>query len=177
MTGPVAKRYARALFALASEDGKIEAYGAELARVVETFRDKRLAALARSAAIDSKRKREMTGQVVGALGVSPRVASFVGLLAEKGRLPFLEAIGEQYERFVDRALGRVRARVRSARPLPEEDRARISELFERETGKRVLAEVSVDPDLLGGVVVEIAGRVYDGSIRTRLEAIRRALAG
>jgi F-type H+-transporting ATPase subunit delta len=67
--------------------------------------------------------------------------------------------------------------VRSARPLTEESRRRINEVFEHQTGKRVIADSSVDPDLLGGVVVEIAGRVFDGSLRTRLERLERSLAG
>ena len=64
-----------------------------------------------------------------------------------------------------------------ARPLSDESRRRINDVFERQTGKRVVADASVNPGLLGGVVVEIAGRVYDGSLRTRLERLERSLAG
>ncbi len=71
----------------------------------------------------------------------------------------------------------MRARVLSAQPLSEENRARIDEIFERQTGKRVIAETAVVPDLLGGAVVELQGRVFDGSLRTRLERLRQALSG
>jgi F-type H+-transporting ATPase subunit delta len=177
MTGPVAKRYARALFALASEKGKVEAIGEELGRAVGAFGDEKLAAVARSAAVDMSAKREIARQVAARLGVSHLVASFLGLLAERNRLGFLEAIGERYGRLVDESLGRVRARIVSARPLSDADRQRITKLFEEKTGKKVLAELEVDPDLLGGVLVEVGGRVYDGSVRTQLETIKSALAG
>ena len=77
----------------------------------------------------------------------------------------------------DHTLGRVRARVLSAQPLSEESRARIREIFERQTGKRVIAEAGVAPELLGGAVVGLEGRVFDGSVRTRLERLRRVLSG
>jgi F-type H+-transporting ATPase subunit delta len=70
----------------------------------------------------------------------------------------------------------VRARVRSARPLPEESRRRILEVFERQTGKQVIAETAVDAGLLGGVVVEVGGRVFDGSLRVQLERLQQSLS-
>ena len=177
MSGPVAKRYARALFSLASEEGNVEAVGEELARAVSACADERLASAARSAAVDVTAKREIAREVATRLGVSRAVASFLGLLAERNRLAFLADIGERYGRLVDDRLGRVRARIVAARPLSDDDRQRITALFEKTTGKTVLAETEVDPDLLGGILVEIGGRVYDGSVRTQLETIKSALAG
>lgn len=177
MTGAVAKRYARALFSLAVEEGRFEAAGEDLARAVEAFRDDKLAALARSAAVDPRTKREVVGRVVELLRVPPLVGRFLRLLAEKNRLGELAAIEEQYRRLVDRRLGRVRARIRSARALPADGETQLREVFEKKTGKKVLAEVSVEPELIGGVVVEIEGKVYDGTLRTQLEAMKAALAG
>ncbi|MGH7821462.1 MAG: ATP synthase F1 subunit delta, partial [Candidatus Binatia bacterium] len=154
MTGAVAKRYARALFALAVEEGRFEACGDDLARAVDAFSDDKLHALAWSPAVDPRAKRDVVARVSEKLALSPLVARFLRLLAEKNRLPEIAAIGEQYRRLVDRRLGRVRARVRSARPLDAEGERKIREVFERKTGKKVLAEVAVEPELIGGVAVE-----------------------
>ncbi|MGH7859749.1 MAG: ATP synthase F1 subunit delta [Candidatus Binatia bacterium] len=177
MTGAVAKRYARALFSLAVEEGRFDAAGEELARAAEAFRNDELAALARSAAVDPRTKREVVAQLAARLGIAPLVGRFLGLIAEKNRLAELAAIEEQYRRLVDRRLGRVRARIRSATALPAEGEREIREVFEKKTGKKVLAEVSVAPELIGGVAVEIEGRVYDGTLRTQLEAMKAALSG
>jgi F-type H+-transporting ATPase subunit delta len=177
MNGPAAKRYARALFALANEGGRIEEEGAELAKIVEAFQDPQLAAFARSAAVDPAAKRDVVREVVERLGASDLVARFLGLLAEKNRLSILARIERQYRRLVDRKLGRVRARFVSAQPLSNEDERRIRELFERATGKKVLAEIVIDPALIGGVIVEIEGRIYDGSVRAQLDELKTALSG
>lgn len=176
MTGAVAKRYARALFSLAVEEGRFEAAGDELARAAEAFRDDKLEALARSAAVDPRTKREVVERLVARLRIAPLVGRFLGLVADKNRLAELAGIEEQYRRLVDRRLGRVRARIRSAAALPAEGEREVREVFEKKTGKKVLAEVSVEPGLIGGVAVEIEGRVYDGTLRTQLEAMKAALS-
>jgi F-type H+-transporting ATPase subunit delta len=128
-------------------------------------------------ALAGRARRTMVSQLSARLGLSKLLANFLAVLAVNNRWRELGAIERAYQRIEDQALGRVRARVRSARPLTEESRQRINEVFEHQTGKRVIADSSVDPDLLGGVVVEIAGRVFDGSLRTRLERLERSLAG
>ncbi len=71
---------------------------------------------------------------------------------------------------------RIRAGVRSATPLSEEMLAEVTRVFDRVTGKRVVATVAVEPELIAGVVVEVGGRVYDGSVRTQLEKLHRQMA-
>lgn len=172
----VARRYARALFSLAADEGVVEAIGDELRELVDAFSEEPLATFA-GATIDSESRRSAAVKVAVHLRLSPLLSRFLGVVAEKNRLGVLGEIGEQYRRFLDESLGRVRARITSAHPLGEEDRRRVLEAFERSTGKKVLAEAATDPDLLGGIVVEIGGRVYDGSVRTQLEAMQKALAG
>ena len=173
----VAKRYAKALLALAAESGEGEAVGREVERVAQAFAAGALQAFASDTTLDRKTRRAVAARVAETLGVSRLLRNFLGLLAENNRLRDLPAIRSQYERLEDHALGRVRARVLSAQPLSEESRARIREIFERQTGKRVIAEAGVAPELLGGAVVGLEGRVFDGSVRTRLERLRRALSG
>ena len=173
----VARRYAKALFELARETSDVEVPGQELAAVAGALEDPGVAALLERVTLDERARRTMVSRVAARLGLSRLLTNFLAVLAANNRLRELGAIERAYQRLEDQALGRVRAHVRSARPLTEESRRRINEVFEHQTGKRVIAEASVDPELLGGVVVEIAGRVFDGSLRTRLERLERSLAG
>ena len=178
MTGAVAKRYARALFSLGVEDGGgFEALGEELADLAEVFREGRLAQILGGGAIDAKTRGELAESLVKAAKLSPLVGNFVRVLAANGRLGALEAIEAEYRRLSDRQLGQVRAKVRSARPLGDDEVKAIADSFAKRTGKKVLPEVEIDADLLGGVIVEIQGRAYDGSTRRELERLRTSLAG
>jgi F-type H+-transporting ATPase subunit delta len=179
VTGAVAKRYARALFSLGAEDGAggFEAIGRELSGLSEVFRDGRLAPVLGGAALDGRTRLELANRLAQAAGLSPLLANFVRLLAANGRLGALEAIEREYRRLSDRRLGQVRAKVRSAKPLADPDVQAIASAFAKRTGQTVLPEIEVDADLLGGIVVEIHGRVYDGSARRELERLQSALAG
>jgi F-type H+-transporting ATPase subunit delta len=173
----VAKRYAKALLALGTESGESESIGRDLDGLAQAFATGALQTFADDTTLDRNARKAVAARVGEVLGVSRLLRNFLGVLAENNRLRDLPAIRSQYERLEDEALGRVRARVLSAQPLSEENRARIDEIFERQTGKRVIAETAVVPDLLGGAVVELQGRVFDGSLRTRLERLRQALSG
>ncbi len=176
MTSAVAKRYARALFAVGTEQGTIAETGDELRAVAEAFGKPPLRGFADDITLDRKTRRQVIAKIAEALSVSQLFANFLGVLSEHGRLRALTAIAAEYERLEDRQLGRVRARIKSARPLSEESRKRILAIFAERTGKQVLAETEVDPSLLGGVVVEIGGRVFDGSLRVRLERLQQLLS-
>jgi F-type H+-transporting ATPase subunit delta len=176
VTGAVARRYAKALFALGTEAGDAQATGRELVRVVQAFAEEPLAAFAQDTALDRKTRRTVAASVSEQLRVSRLLANFLGILAENNRLRALAGIVGEYQRLEDRSLGRVRARLRSAQPLSEDARDSILGALERRIGKEILADYEVDASLLGGVVVEVQGRVFDGSLRARLERLQRSLS-
>jgi F-type H+-transporting ATPase subunit delta len=177
VTGAVGRRYAKALFALAAESGDFEAVGRELAQVSGAFGEAPLNAFAEDTTLDRKSRRTVAASVSEQLGVSRLMANFLGVLAENNRLRLLPAIASEYERLEDRSLGRVRALLRSARPLSVDRERGIRQALERRTGKQILAEARVDAALLGGVVVEVQGRVFDGSLRAGIERLKRSLSG
>ncbi len=177
MTGAVAKRYARALFSLGEEAGGFEAVGRGLTELAAAFRNPELRSVAGDPTLDRKKRRQVALAIAERLGLAKTVASFAGLLGANNRLRSLDAIEREYQRLADRALGQVRANVASAKPLSAESARQIDGLFARRTGKRIVSEVEVDPALLGGVRVEVQGQVFDGSLRTRLDRLRRALSG
>jgi len=169
VTGNLARRYARALLELARQAGTLDPSGRELADTAAAFDEPRLRAVVLSPAIERSARRKIVGEVVAALGVSSDVGNLVKLLADRGRLRLLAEVAQAYEALVDRELGRSRARIRSAAPLGAAERAELTELAKRLVDSHdVIVATQVDPELLGGVVLDIGGTVWDGSLRTQM---------
>jgi F-type H+-transporting ATPase subunit delta len=177
VTGRLAKRYARALFDLAREDNTLEATGEELGRAVAAFEEPRLRPLCLSPILDRATRVRNTKEILGALHVSAWVRNLISLLAERDRLVILPEVARWYDGMLDGVLGRVRVAIRSAAPLAPAQKQELIELARRITGaKDVLAATDVDPDLLGGVVLDAEGTVYDGSLRSQLNLLSKEMA-
>jgi F-type H+-transporting ATPase subunit delta len=171
------KRYARALLALAADAGTLEATGDELGRVASVFEEPRLRPFVLSPAIDAGARLRTVKAVVAALGVSPHVRNLVALLAERDRLVILPEVARWYETLVDARLGRARVAIRSAAPLSAGEKVELVDLARRLTGcQDVVATTDVEADLLGGVVLDVGGTVYDGSVRTQLVRLSKEMA-
>lgn len=176
MTGAIAKRYARALASVAGESGRLEETGAELDQIAAWLDDPELAAALAAPTIAAPARKALLGQMTQALGVSELAKSFVGLLAEKGRLGEFRAIARAYEAMVDQACGRVRATIRTPKPIPDASLAAVVAALEKIAGRKVVPRIEIDPSLLGGLTVEMEGRVYDGSVRTQLSHLAHTMA-
>lgn len=175
MPGAISKRYAKALLALGRERGIEEALGEELRQVAASLADPTLTGLLTLATLGAKVRQEIIDRVVNILSLSPLMADFLRLLAQKDRLRFLADIQDHYQRLLDQVLGRSRAWVRSAAPLSRAELADLVSVFSRLTGTTVIPSVEVDPELLAGVVVEIEGQVYDGSLKTQIARMGETL--
>ena len=166
----LANEYAEALFLLAAETGRETAFRAELSRIAPYFTEEYLAYLS-SPAVPLTERTEAIRRAFGG-AVSGEVLSFLCLLCEKGRMGiFHEALAE-YEKLEDKSRRVTAARVTSALPLSEGEKARLVAKLEGISGKRVTASYETDPALLGGVVVEMDGTTYDGSLRFRLQDVK-----
>jgi F-type H+-transporting ATPase subunit delta len=104
------------------------------------------------------------------------VQSLALLLLERGRIAILPSVARAYEEMCDEKLGRVRALVKSAKPLDIASETEVRKAIERRTGKKVLLTTEVDPSLIGGVVAHVAGLELDGSVASRLRAIKQRLS-
>ena len=172
----VARRYARALHALASEARRAEPVADELAtfdQLLSTEPELREALL--RPWVKAATKRAIVLEVAGQLGLSPLTRNFLALVAQRRRLDILGAILAAYRTSVDEAAGRLRARVRSAAALSDAERAALRERLGRRLGKTVLLDTEVDPGLLGGFVAEVGSRVLDMSIAGQLAALRERI--
>ncbi len=171
----VARRYARAIFQLADEQGNVEAVAGALASTAALLEDTSVARVL-TGPLAREQKQQLLRTISDNVGAPPAFRDLLLLLAERDRLRQLGAIREVFDALVDRRLGRTRAIVRSAAPLAPDMLAELTRVFGQLTGKQVLAEVTVDPELLAGTIVEIDGRVYDGSLRTQLGKLRQHMA-
>jgi F-type H+-transporting ATPase subunit delta len=173
----VSRRYAKALFTLAREDRALEETAGQLDRLAALVRDPTVGPVLRSPLLAPSRRRALTQTLAHELALTDLVKRFLGVLSEQQRLAELPAIADHFQHFYDQTLGRVRIAIRTARPLDTSQQEQIVGAFARLTGKQVLPTVTADPELLGGVLVEIDGKIYDGSVRTQLQRLAKALAG
>ncbi len=173
----VARRYAKAILEVAEDEGSLDKTGEELLALAAVSKAPQVAAAVANPLVAESKRRALAQAIAKDLGVHKSVANFVSLLADHQRLDQIPAIAEQYNKLLDEKLNRVRAVVRTAVDLAPGDLARIVKTFEAKTGKTVLAETVVDADLLGGVTVDIEGKVYDGSLKTQLENLAAKIAG
>jgi F-type H+-transporting ATPase subunit delta len=169
-------RYAKALLGLAREQHAEESIGSELATVAEILSEAHLAKLLSLPNLSLKTRKDVVDQLVRALSPHPLLGNFLRVLAENDRLKDFPAIARSYQQLLERLLGRVRAKIRTAAPLSDEELKTVVDAFGRLTQKTVVPLVEVDPELLGGAIVEIEGRVYDASLKTQLQRLGNALA-
>jgi F-type H+-transporting ATPase subunit delta len=171
----VARRYARALFELSEEQGTVDAAGTALAAIASFLDDERVVRVL-TGPVPRDQKDHLLRELAANVDAPPALRDLLLLLSERHRLGHLPMIRGVFDHLVDVRHGRTRATVRSATPLPPEMLQEVTRVFGSVTGKQVLAEVTVDPDLLAGLIVEVDGRVYDGSLRTQLAKLRQQMA-
>jgi F-type H+-transporting ATPase subunit delta len=174
--GSIARRYAKALFSLAVEKGRIEAWGDSLlalGRAVDGSSE--LRDVLQNPAYTRETRAAVVAQLAKAIQLDAEPASLLQLLGERNRLSGLSAIVAAFRELGDVELGRLRAKVTSAIALDDAAVAAIAEKLSLATQKKVLVERAVDPAILGGVIAQVGSVVYDGSLRTQLEDLRATL--
>lgn len=165
----VAERYARALLEIGVERGTLESLGDELGRVSALFaQSEELRTLMKHPSFTTETRKGVLGELMERVIVSPTCRNFMLLLVDRGRISLVENIERVFGDLVDRHLGRVRATVTSAQPLSEPDRKRLERALSSATKKQVILDTQIDTSVIAGMVTEVDGRVFDGSVRTSL---------
>jgi len=121
------------------------------------------------------RRKRMLKEIFDALSLDRRVANFIGILADRARLPILEEIVQAYQKLLDERMGILRARVTSAYSLDAAQQRELAARLAQVTGKQIRMEVAVDPSLIGGMVAQVGTTIYDGSVRQQLQAFKSRL--
>lgn len=175
-TSAISKRYAKALVALGTEQKKVDLYGEELSRISAVLAgDDVLRLLLESPTFPAVKKAAILDDIIKKLKLGAGMKNFLGLLLEKDRLSSLKQIEAAYRDLADTLSGVLRAKILTAAELGDEQQQEIKKALEQQTGKRVELQQAVDPDLLGGIKVEIGGRLFDGSLQTQLKRIEDTL--
>jgi len=172
-----AARYAKALFALASERNQTELIGRELGALVSMYEgNPELREFFARPSRPSATRGAVAAEICRRSGLSKLAGDFLALLAERRRADHLSAIAEKYEKLLDGDLGRVRAHVRSVVPLTDDERQRLTATLTKTLrADQVVLDEVLDPTLLGGFVVENGTILLDGSLRGQLDTMRRRL--
>jgi F-type H+-transporting ATPase subunit delta len=171
----VARTYARALFEAAKDEGRVELVRDELTTFVEAVDEvPELRSLIRNPELDPPTKAAALDAVLE--GADDLIRNFVRVVTEKGRAGQLDEIAREYEALVAAEEQILSVELTTAYELSDEEAAAIVKQIEDASGRRVEAARTVDPDLIGGLVLRAGSLEVDSSIRGRLDRLRRDLA-
>ncbi|WP_068073109.1 F0F1 ATP synthase subunit delta [Novosphingobium lentum] len=178
ITASLAGRYASALYELASERGTVTSVESDLDNLAQAIRESGdLAALIRNPQVSREAATGAIDGVAGLLGSGDLTRQFLGVLAGNRRLASLPDMIRAFGAIAAAQRGEVTAEVTSAHPLDDAQLAQLTEKLKEREGCEVKLKASVDPEILGGLVVRIGSRMIDSSIRTRLNSLALAMKG
>lgn len=174
----LARRYAKAVFTVGTESGKLEDYNAALQAVAALYSENTdvVDALTNPLYPIELREKVMAG-IVKSIEVDTVMSNFLNLLVEKKRADILPDIAEEFKVMVDEAQNVSHGTVISAVELSEELQGKIQDTLEKLTGKKVELTTSVDPTIIGGMIAKVGDLVLDGSIKTQLAGLKESIKG
>jgi F-type H+-transporting ATPase subunit delta len=170
----VARRYAEAVFGLAAQDSSYDAWAADLDRLGALLDVPIVSKALMSPAVPAREKVNVIA--AEAPGLRPQTNNLISLLLHRERLELLPDIARAFHERLNRMRGIAVAEVTTAVPLDDSSRAQLAARLTRYVGQQIEMETAVDPAIMGGVVVRVGDLLLDGSVRGRLEALRRRLA-
>jgi F-type H+-transporting ATPase subunit delta len=176
MAGAAAKRYARAIFELAREESQLEEWSRHIATVGEMLSVPEVQAVMANPTISIQERQAAIASLLDS-PAGPEGVNLGKLLVGAGRLDEVAGIEEEYNRLVDEAAGRVSAIATTAVELSSEDYEGLTRSLSRQLGREVRLTAAVDPAVLGGLVLRLGDHVIDASLASRLQQLRRQLAG
>ena len=174
----LAGRYASALFDLARDQRQIESVSKSLDALGQGLLDsKDFAELVGSPLVSREDAGKAFAAIAPQLGVDPITTKFLGVLARNGRKKELRSIMRAFRRLAAEHRGEATAEVVTARPLNDDQLAQLKQQLRGRAGRDVNIDATVDPDILGGIVVKLGSQQIDASIRTKLNRLAMAMKG
>jgi F-type H+-transporting ATPase subunit delta len=172
----VGDRYAQALFELALEGEALDAVLNDLKGLSSLLREsKDLARLVGSPAFTSEDKRKGLQAVASQAGFAPLTVKFLGLLGENRRAAALPSVIAGFQRLYDKHRGVVSAQVTTAVKLTAGQLAGVQKALAQSLGQEPEITTTVDPSILGGIKVRVGSRLFDASLKTKLDSLKFAL--
>jgi F-type H+-transporting ATPase subunit delta len=174
----LAGRYASALFDLARDQRQIESVAKSLDALGQAVLDSRdFNELVTSPLVSREEAGKAFAGLAPQLGLDPITTRFVGVLAHNGRKNQLPAVIRAFRRLAAEHRGEATAEVATARPLNDDQLAQLRQQLRSRAGREVNIDATVDPSLLGGIVVKLGSQQIDASIRTKLNRLAQAMKG
>lgn len=171
----VSRNYAETLFELARKHGSIEEYGRALATVADLLDgDARFRVFLETPRIEDDERKAVVRKAFGE-ALPRNVVNFVLVTIDKRRQRLLRGISREYNLLLDVHLGREHVEVTLARQPDEATKELVAERLSEVLGREAIPHFRVKPEIIGGLVVRTTDTIYDGSLRRRLDGMRRRL--
>jgi F-type H+-transporting ATPase subunit delta len=174
-TNPIVRRYARAVFELGNEKKILDSVTEEVhtfSKLLES--NKKLHFYFYSKEIETKRKMQVIGELLKGKA-SEIFVNFLLLLISKGRQSSYQQIVFEFDRLCDKLDNKIRAMLTLAIPLQSEQVEQIRKALEKATGSKVVLEEKIDPNILGGIIIQIDGKVIDASLSKQIANMAKKL--
>lgn len=171
----VARRYAKALFALGQKKGAAEltAYGSDLEKLAEVLAaDPTVLKVFRNPIFGADKKKAVAAAIMDKIGVGKVVKNFVQLLADKERLASLPEIQAVYAKLQDEAQGVLRGMLTTAVKLDAKRQGELKSALEKKSSRKLVLDYAVEPAILGGLVLKVGDQVLDASLRAQLQMLK-----
>ncbi|MGE4552441.1 MAG: ATP synthase F1 subunit delta [Desulfovibrionaceae bacterium] len=177
MTGNiVSRRYAKALYAVADKQGKLEAFGAQLSGLADALSQAPEAQrFFRNPVFTPAEKKAVLEKLASDLAMDPVVKNFCDLLADKERLAELAAIAADFKKMLEAKQGVISGEMLTVSPLSPERQKDLVDRLEKQTGRKLVLDFAAAPEILGGVVLKMGDRVLDASLRAQLNMLKEQI--
>ena len=170
---PSAKRYATALFQIGLEKGNTENFGKDLQTLDEALSEGEFTAFLGMPKIGTAQKMKVVKEVLPYL--DPTTYSFLGLLIVRGVTESIPLVREEYVKLLDQQRGLEKGHVYSAVPLDDAQQEQLARYLGDLTGKKIELTASIDESIVAGLVARVGDMILDGSVKTRLQSLRKSL--
>lgn len=172
MSAAVAKRYAHALFEVAKEHGKIEQVEKDIVTISQTVKEhQELNKVLKHPSVTTAEKKAIFESLLEKM--SEEVRNFIFLLIDRQREMELAEVTKEYIELANDTRGVLNATVTTAKPLSSQEEQQLADRFGQLINKKLRVETKIDSDIIGGVVVKIGDRLYDGSIAGKLSRVQQ----
>ncbi len=169
--GVSGKRYAQAIFQLAVQQDQVDQWDGDLDSMSQVLQDEEFSSFLEHAQVPLMEKNRSIEAVFP--DTNPMVRNLVALLISRGSAKLIRDVHLSYSQLVDEYRGRQRVEVTSAVALDAGEVGRIARFVAELIQKEVVVSTEVDETILGGVIIQVGDQLLDGSVRSRLEGLRR----
>lgn len=173
-----ARRYAHTIFRMAQQNKELTRWQSDLRKIDNLLGDKALLTLLENPKIQWDEKAKVLSSRLG--DVNPLILKLVALLSARGKLGLISEINEEYQREVDKyrgVEGAETAEVVTAIPLDSDYQLKLAQRITDIVGKPIILKTQVDPSIIGGIIIRVGDKLIDGSLRTKLAALKKDLGG